>query len=255
MATPETTIDPFDTASNPPEQTYDLFGKVEISAWACALVKGTGKVPHDPAVHPKRFTAVDIYIEPLPEIDVKYPKTLEDHLIAEFTEWAKITLPSIKALGFDNVRDINGKYVRVARVPNGKKYERKDTNGNPTGEMRDETTFKFVALFADEDACRAAWVAAGGTPSNGSNGNGSNGHNVPLQAGTEDAEKATAYQFLKVIVGNATKGMTKETHKWADAQAAVAQAIAQYPTVAKFYTVNSMETGALITEQTNLLPF
>jgi len=54
--------DPFDAASNPPVQTYDLFGKVELSAWACALVKGQGKVAFDPSVHEKRFTAIDIFI-------------------------------------------------------------------------------------------------------------------------------------------------------------------------------------------------
>lgn len=247
MTTPiQTTDDPFDTASNPPVQTYDLFGKVEISAWACALVKGTGKVPFDPSVHERRFTAIDVYIAPLPEIDVKYPKSLEDHWIAEFAEWAKLTLPSIKALGIDNVRELNGRYARVARVPNGKKYEKKDPNtGQGTGEMKDETTFKFVALFADEDACRTAYLAAGGQPAG-------NGNNVPVVIPPDNnTEMATAYAFLKVIVTNAARGATN----WNDAKAKVATALIQYPTVAKFYTADSMETGQLITETTKLLPF
>jgi hypothetical protein len=242
----QTEVDPFDTASNPPQQTYDLFGKVDISAWACALVKGTGKVAYNPAEHKQRFTAIDIFIQPLAEMDVKYPKTLEIHEIAEFAEWAKIVLPSIKALGIDNVREIDQRWARVARVPNGKKYERKDASGNPTGEFRDETTFKFVELFADEDACRAAYLAAGGRPAE--NGNG---HNVPAQVGNEDAERQTAYQFLKVIVTNATRG--KET--FAEAQEAVGLALQQYPTVSKFYLANSVETGELITEVTGKLPF
>jgi hypothetical protein len=239
------TEDPFATASNPPERTYDLFGKVEISAWACALVKGQGKVAYDPAQHKQRFTAVDVFIQPLPEIDVKYPRTLEIHEIAEFAEWAKIVLPSIKALGIQNVREINDRYVRVARVSNGKQYERKDASGNPTGEMRDETTFKFIELYADEDACRAAYLAAGGS----ANGNGA--HNAPAQVGTEDTERVTAYQFLKVIVSNAARG--KGTY--AEARDAVNLALAQYPTVAKFYTADSVETGELITETTGHMPF
>src|SRR5689334_525545 len=135
MTTPIETFDPFETASNPPTQTYDLFGKVEISAWACALVKGQGKVAYDPNVHEKRFTAVDIYVQPLPEIDVKYPKSLEDHPVAESKEWASITLASIKALGVNNVREVNGRYARIARVPNGKQYEKKDAQGNKTRQM------------------------------------------------------------------------------------------------------------------------
>ena len=238
--------DAFDQASNPVLPTYDLFGKVEISAWACALVKGQGKVAFDPGVHEKRFTAIDVFIQPLPEIDVKYPKTLEDHPIAESREWANITLASIKALGINNVREVNGRYARVARVPNGKKYERKDTSGILTGEMRDETTFKFIAFYATEDECRAAYLAAGGTPSNG--------HNAPQPVApvtNEDTERATAYQFLKVIVANAARG--KAT--FAEAQEAVGLALQQYPTVAKFYLANSVETGELITEITKLLPF
>ena len=251
--TTQTEVDPFDAASNPPEQTYDLFGKVEISAWACALVKGQGKVPFDPNTHDKRYTAIDIFVQPLAEIDVKYPRSLEIHPIAEFGEWAKIVLPSIKALGIDNVREVNDRWARIARVPTGKTYDKKDASGNPTGEKGNETTFKFVTLFADEDACRAAYVAAGGAASNG---NGATGHNVPLQAGTEDAEKATAFQFLKVIVQQSTKGMTKETHKWADAVAAVQKGIDVYPdVVGQYYKADSLEVGALITEHTNLLPF
>lgn len=252
MTTPTTEtkeFDPFESASDPAVQTWDLFGKVEISAWACALVKGTGKVPFDPSTHERRFTAIDVFIQPLPEMDVKYPKSLEDHWIAEFAEWAKITLPSIKALGIDNVREINGRWARVARVPSGKQYQKKDQDGNlMTDEnskpvMRDETTFKFVALFTSEDECRAAYLAAGGAPAN-------NGHNVPVQT-SENAEMSTAYAFLKVIVTNAARGQTT----WADAKAAVAQALTQYPTVAKFYTADSVETSALITETTKLLPF
>jgi hypothetical protein len=249
MTTPTTEtkeFDPFDSASDPQIASYDLFGKVEISAWACALVKGQGKAPFDPAAHDRRFTAIDVFIQPLPEIDVKYPKSLEDHWIAEFAEWAKITLPSIKVLGIDNVRELNDKWVRVARVPNGKQYEKKDAQGNKTGQMADETTFKFMALFVDEVACRTAYLAAGGQPSG-------NGHNnpTPVAPTSENTEMATAYAFLKVIVGNAARG--KATY--AEAKDAVGLALAQYPTVAKFYTADSMETGQLITETTQLLPF
>ena len=240
--TPVAEADPFDSASNPTQQTYDLFGRIDINAYAGALVKGQGRVPYDPNnPNHKRLTMIDIFIQPLPEIDVKYPKTLECHWVAEFPEWAKITLPSIKALGIDNVREINGRWARVARVPNGKKYPAKDAQGNPTGEMKDETTFKFVAFFADEDACRSAYVAAGGASNNGSNG-----HNVPVEIGTEDAEKLTAYQFLKVIVQNAAKGKDL-----GEAQAATEQAITQYPTVAKFFTVASPETQTLIVQLCN----
>lgn len=97
---PETKeFDPFASASEPTIQTYDLFGLVEINAWACALVTGQGKVSFDPNAHKQRYTAIDIFIQPLVEIEVKYPRSLESHWIAEFKEWAQTTLPSIKAAG------------------------------------------------------------------------------------------------------------------------------------------------------------
>jgi hypothetical protein len=231
------TIDPFDSASDPVLPTYDLFGKAEISAWACALVKGQGKMPFDPAVHEKRFTAIDIFIQPLAEIDVKYPKSLEDHPIAESKEWAQITLASIKALGINNVREVNGMWARVTKVPNGKHYVNKD------GDKRDETTFKFVEFYADEDACRAAYLAAGGQPGNG------NGHNVPV-ATSENAEQLQALNVMKVVINNVAPGKTT----FAEVQEAI-KAHVFYPHVVKWYPVESVEVGELITESTKLLPF
>ncbi len=233
---PETTtqeFDPFASASDPVVKSYDLFGMVEINAWACALVKGQGKVPFDPqnASH-KRYTAIDVFIQPLVEMDVRYPKSCEEHWVAEFPEWAKITLPSIKAAGFDNVREINGKWARVARVPNGKKYEKKDrATGQPTGEFAEETTFKFVEFYASEDACRAAYLANGGQPV-------ATATETPVAQGDE----ATAYAFLKVIVSNATRGKSSIE----EAKEAVETALAQYPTVTKFYNVESDGTLELI---------
>src|SRR5688572_23952290 len=237
IQTPADDFDPYASASDPVLQNFDLFGQVEINAWACALVKGTGKVPFDPT-NPghKRYTAIDVFIQPLLEIDVKYTKSLEAHWIAEFPEWAKITLPSIKAEGVANVREINGKWARVARVPNGKKYEKKDkATGQPTGEFADETTFKFVAFYDTEDACRAAYLANGGTPGNG---------HAPAQPVTaEDGDKATNYAFLKVIVTNAARGAKTID----EAKDAVGVALLGYPTVAKYYSVDSPETVDLIT--------
>ena len=74
MNDPVTDYDPLDAATNAKAPSYDLFGKVEVNAWACHLEKGTGKVTFDPNnPNHKRLTAVDVCIQPLPEINVKYP--------------------------------------------------------------------------------------------------------------------------------------------------------------------------------------
>lgn len=225
------TFDPFDSASNPTVQSFQLFGMVEINAWACALVTGQGKVPYD-ASNPdhKRYTAIDIFIQPLPEIEVKNPKSCERHWIAEFPEWSKITLKSIKEAGIENVREINGKWAQVEPVANGKKYTDKNT-----GEERSETTFKFIKFFADENECRAAYFAAGGKPL-------ANQESKPVS--NNDSGKQTNYAFLKVIVGNAVRGKTS----FDEAQAAVEIAIKAYPSVAEHYNHQSPETVELINQ-------
>ena len=45
-----TTNDPFEAADNPQIKPAEYFGKLEVDAWFCALVKGQGKVPFDTAL-------------------------------------------------------------------------------------------------------------------------------------------------------------------------------------------------------------
>lgn len=239
VETDATGFDPFEAATEAQARTFDLFGMVEISAWACHLVKGQGKIPFDPQnPNHKRMTAIDVFIQPLPEIDVKYPKTLECHWLAEYNTWAKITLPSIKdayqrATGqeLDSVKQINGMYARVARVDSlDKKYEKKDSNGNLTGEMVTPKTFKFVEFYADEDTCRAAYVAAGGQAMQGA-----------LTASVNNDEKNAAIAFLPVIVKNALNGKGLTIND--DWKAAVNTALDQYPMVVKHFNAESPEVA------------
>jgi len=234
-----TEFDPFAAASNPDVATpnYDLFGLVELTAFGCALIKGQGKTPWE-ALTPeqqaanKRVTAIQMYVQPLAEIDVKYPKQWECDWIAEYQTWASITLPSIKAMGFENVREINGKWARIARVDSkDKPYDKKDAAGNLTGEKAVKKTFQFVEIYDTEEACRAAYLANGGKSAEAA---------APV-ADPADAEKTAALAFLKVIVENACNGKTI-TDDW---KAAVNTALAQYPLVNKHFTAESPEVAKL----------
>lgn len=241
-----TEFDPFAAASNPDVTTpnYDLFGLVELNAFGCALIKGQGKTPWE-ALTPeqqaanKRVTAIQMYVQPLAEIDVKYPKQWECDWIAEYQTWAGITLPSIKAMGFENVREINGKWARIARVDSkDKPYSKKDKDGNQVydahgkPEFAVKKTFQFVEIYDTEEACRAAYLANGGKSAEAA---------APV-ADPADAEKTAAVAFLKVIVANACKGKTI-TDDW---KGAINTALAQYPTVAKFFNADSPEVAELI---------
>ena len=235
-----TEFDPFAAASNPDVATpnYDLFGLIELNAYGCALIKGQGKTPWE-ALTPeqqaanKRVTAIQMYVQPLPEIDVKYPKQWECDWIAEYQTWASVTLPSIKAQGFENVRDINGKWARIARVDSkDKPYDKKDANGNLTGEKAIKKTFKIIEIYDTEDACREAYIANGGKSAEAA---------APV-AYPADAEKTAALAFLKVIVTNATKGKTMSDN-W---KGAINTALTRYPTVAKFFNADSPEVMDMI---------
>lgn len=239
--------DLYDEASNPQERTYDLFGKVEINVWECGFTKGVkGAQAYDPARHDKRHLMVDMFIQPLAEIDVKYPKSLEFHDVT----WSRpygIVWSSIKALGINNLREVAGRWVRVGKVPDGNSYQRKDANGNlmtnqdGSPVMVETTCFKFVEFFADEDACRAAYLAAGGKAAD-ANGNG--------HSPAEDAERIQARNTMIAVINNVAPGKTT----FAEVQEAI-KAHGFYPYVVKYYPVDSVETGQLISEMTKLLPF
>lgn len=143
--------DPFDSATNATLAPRSYYGQIQADAWFCALVKGTGKVPFDPAQHKpeQRCVAVDISLIPLPEQNVRFD--IRRETIAESREWAGIIWPSLKALGLSNAREADGKWAKMQQVPSGRKYR---TSG---GEEKEATTFKFLALYPNEDACRDAY--------------------------------------------------------------------------------------------------
>jgi hypothetical protein len=133
-----------DTATWDP--TFTVFGQAQIEVWTCALVKGAGKVPYDPALHGDNcYTAVQLAVIPV----VPGRETTERDLIAESREWTQLVNPSIRALGL-NAKQLHNQYVEAQLVPSGRKYT------NAAGEVRDATTFKFVRLFGDEQACFVA---------------------------------------------------------------------------------------------------
>lgn len=226
------TYDPYAAAENPSVGVNDFWGQVRLNVWACALIKGTGKVPYDPQVHEKPNTAVDIEIIPLAEQNITNTKACERHMIAESVDWAKIVLPSIKALG-KSLRDMNDSWVHVQVVSNGKTYEK-------NGQTRDETVFKFVALFANEADCRADYMKNNGGQTSANPVQPSQAAQ-PAQSSNGDGKKA-ALPFLEVIVKNASNRSTDLEGMRKD----IAMEITKYPVVAKVFTVDSPETTELI---------
>lgn len=216
--------DPYESATNATLRPQAYFGQVQCNAWPCVLVKGAGKVAFNPQVHKieNRVTAIDISLQTIAEQPVSFP--LVRNLIAESPAWVKIVMPSFKALGLASARELNNKWAKAEMVPSGRKYEKKDRQtGKPTGEMAEETTFKFLAFYADEASCRAAFLG-GAQPA-------AEAQSTTQPAATNANEYNTALQFLKLLLP-----------KWAPTGqelAAVEKGIADNALIGRHFNVQS----------------
>jgi len=142
--------DAMDAEYTPRSNTY--FGEAGVDVWHCVLEKGRGKVEFDPAIHAqdRRCTAIKVSIDAFKRDQTTF--LLEREMIAESKEWANFVKPSLRALNTD-LRALNGKWVQVQTVPTGQKYT------NKSGEEKDRTTIKFIAVYPSEAECFAAMDA------------------------------------------------------------------------------------------------
>lgn len=222
-------VDPLDALDNPEIKAPEYFGQIQLHTWFCVLEKGVGKVDFDPQKHAldARRTAVKIGLLPLPE-----HKTNQDiyrDMIAESREWASLVLPNIKALGI-TARELDGKWVKIGFQPTGRTYTKTDPLSGETV-TRDATTFKFIQLFPNEGACRAAYEAERG---------GSNGGEPPFDGSTSTApvngtnggnrERETALKFLTPLIA-----------KSGGDEAKLAELIASMPMLSKHLSIQSPE--------------
>jgi len=230
--------DPFDSANNPTFGNSDLWGQLNLEAWHCVLAKGYGRVPFDAATHTmnERRTAIDLNLEPLPELGITNPNVCMRNMLAESEAWRDITLKSIKALGIENVREIHGRWVRIEPTPTGETYEK-------DGKVKAKTAFKIVKLFASEDECRADYlgvpVTANPTPTQATSPQPS-----PKGKGDNDAnpERDTAYSFLEFFVKQACLSQTDVNV----IRKTISENISLQPLVSKYFTVDSSEVTNLI---------
>lgn len=208
--------DPFASAENPEVQLPEYYGQCLVDAFYCVLQKGIGKLPFDPDQHKPedRRTAVKISVIPIPE---QRARDVTKEYIAEFGTWAKITLPSIKAIGLD-LKTLNEAWVHATLVPEGRTYTSRD------GETKESLTLKFLAVYPSEDACRAAFLA------------GDKAQPAPTApAANGDKERATALAFVSALIKQVLGD-----------EAALAVRIASLAPVAKYFSVQSPEVRALL---------
>lgn len=196
--------DPYAVAQETAERPPEFYGELSIDCWFCALIKGPGKVPYDPAIHDRRSTAIDIAIIPLAEHN--RTDAWEKSTLDWARDWTRITWPSLKGLGITSLRDVSkGKWCKFTWAPTGEKYRIKDEDGNE-GEERERSTFKFLALYNSEAECRAAYYAdSGKTPPDDlgttpiDTGTAQPTQAAPDNGNGSDKARETAIQFIKAF--------------------------------------------------------
>lgn len=145
-----------------------FYGQVSVDGYPCALIKGQGKVPWDPAIHRgrRKSYAIDFTVA---HVDPTWP--LIQRTTVNFTRnFNEVTRPSIETLlptiakikglvegQFPPLVGLDGLWVSgtLELKPDNKKGET-------------FTCCRFDGVFPDEAACRAAYEADTGAEADGS---------------------------------------------------------------------------------------
>lgn len=199
----EQTYDAWEAAENakPVERAY--YGRAMVDCVAMVFPgKGQRPVVYVPGQYPgaKPFTQITIQLDPLPEMQLSRPVSANWQDWS--ADWQKITMPSIKNLGFTkqnggaDLRAFNGQYIKFTFEPGFTK------NRDP--EKPNYKTMKFCGLYPSEEACRKAYLQE-------NTSNAGVGVAVGAAVQTSPAPKAddpavtAALAFVRSIAENALK--------------------------------------------------
>ncbi len=191
--------DAFDDASDATIPPSEYYGEFLIDAWSIAgYVKGQYQPVWDEnnPLHKTKQTAIKMIVLPLDECGLSFQ--VERNAVAQDVKsgWIKITWKTAKELGIHNARELNGKFVKVILTKTGDSYRKKDeVTGERTGDLVEKTTFEFLKIYENKEACVADYLSqyqAKNAP-----------QNVTTQAEPVNQERETALKFAVAIVANA----------------------------------------------------
>lgn len=223
--------------NGPQQRTFEVWGQVALDTFEAILAKGMGKKPFDPQVDDpnKKVIAIKIDVTPLPEMGNAYPVTRD--MINQSKDWG-LTLNSFKALGL-KTGDLPGKFVKVTTTPTG------ETFTNKNGETKDKTYVKFIAAFADRDACVADFAANGKPRTNDTAGGTYTTQAQPAPApAAPTGNGIDLSKLLKPLARNAAAGLTD----YDAAMVKMGALLASMPQFSGKYTVQSPEVINAVVE-------
>lgn len=174
----------------------EYYGRILVDCVAMVFpgAKGSGQkpVPYDPTIHAnaRPFTQISLQLDPLAELNLSYP--IERNLSNFDADWNKITMPSIRQIGFVtadgkcDLRKFDNSWVKFEIIPGFRK------NRDPSKE--NYTTMKFTAAYKDEAACRKAYLEENGADAE---------FTTTTAPATESADASAAMPFIKAVIKDA----------------------------------------------------
>lgn len=231
-------------AGTVPSNSRAYYGQIIFDCVAMVFPgeKGSKSKPvvYDPQIHTNAqpFVQITAKLDPLPEMQLsnetssRWPNYSAD--------WVKITMPSIKKLGFvdtDGSCDIvkfNNSWVKFRFVPGFTK--------NKDPEKPNYKTMDFLAVYKNEAECRKAYQEE-----NASNVQPGFSHTEPVQSQSNEAV-ASALKFVESIAENAMR-------KGDDIDVAVDNFLEQNAAVCAGLKIDSPEIQALLKKYDENPPF
>ena len=189
------TYDAWNAAGTEYVSKREYYGRILVDCVAMVFPgqKGSGQkpVPYDPAIHgnARPFTQIELQLDPLPEMQLSFP--IERNLANFDADWNKITMPSIRQIGFVtadgkcDLRKFDKSYVKFEIIPGFRK------NKDPNKE--NYTTMKFTAAYKSEADCRKAYLEE----------NGADAEYAPAPATEQTTDTSTAMTFIKAVIKDA----------------------------------------------------
>lgn len=214
------TVDPFARASAAGNRGDVFYGQVQVSASFIFMKKGERKRTFVEGQDPEDARGTEVEISLLPLAQSRLIRPIVRKIISEVGgqasfEWNKIVWPSLRNCKLNQLRDLDNQWAKVEMVKTGRKYI------DATGNERDGTSFKFLALYSDEAACNTAFAAEQG---------GGNTSTVVEAQPVDDAGRNTAMAFIPTLV------------KQAKGDPTVLQTLfAGMPFITKHFTITSPE--------------
>lgn len=204
-----------------------LWGQIQVDVNFVVLKKGQPKRSWAEGEDPKeRSTEISFTLNPIEEMGLT--KLIQRSVLSDARgEWGRIVWPSLRdACGLKELRPLDGKFVKIETVKNGRKWNDKN------GVQQEGTTFKFHAIFDTQTTCVNDYLNAGGmnksTPDDGGAMDVDMSPNV-------NQEIETAKAFLPALVKQAA-GNKVMLRAMFDGM----------PMISKFFTVDSPEVQALM---------